>query len=94
MGETRRIVGWHVRRLRVQRDLSIEELAFKAGIAAGSVARIEREAMNSSIDTLDKIARALGVRTPALFGEISHRPKPLTKGPRKKRSSPISRKRL
>jgi transcriptional regulator with XRE-family HTH domain len=85
MGETRRTVGWNIRKLRVQHDLSIEELAFRAGLAAWSIAQIEREAMNSSLDTLDKIARALGVKTGEFFAPITFRPKPLRSGPGRKR---------
>jgi transcriptional regulator with XRE-family HTH domain len=85
MGETRRLVGWNIRKLRVQCDLSIEELAFKAGIAAWSIAQIERETMNSSLDTLDKIARALGVKAGDFFAPITSRPKPLRSGPGRKK---------
>lgn len=85
--ETRRIVGWNVRRLRVMRGLSIEDLAWKAQIAVASVSRIERQAMNSSLDTLDKVARALGVKTTELFAEIATRPKPLRSGPRKRKKT-------
>jgi transcriptional regulator with XRE-family HTH domain len=91
--ETRRIAAWNIRRLRVARDQSIEALAFKAGIAAATLARIERETLNPSLDTLDVIARALGVKVAELFAPVEGgRPKPLRSGPRKGRAPRKKRK--
>jgi transcriptional regulator with XRE-family HTH domain len=84
MGEARRLAAWNIRKLRVARHLSIEALAFRAGIAAGSLARIEREAINPSLDILERVATALAVPIRVLFAPVRTRPKPLPSGRRKR----------
>lgn len=76
--EARRIVGWNVRRLRVEQALTIEELADRAGLDASTTARIERGISNCTIGVLDRIARALKVK----FGELAIEPPKGSKPPR------------
>jgi transcriptional regulator with XRE-family HTH domain len=78
--ETRRTVGWNIRRLRVLSGLSMEELAHESEVDASSIGRIERGTMNVSIDLLDQIARVLKVRTKLLFEDIDKAPAPLRSG--------------
>jgi len=53
--------------LRIAADLSIEELAAKAGVSAGLVSQLERGLGNPSFNTLAKLAYALGVPVGTFF---------------------------
>lgn len=84
--EARKIVAWNVRRIRVERGLTIEDLAGDAEIDASYLARIERGSVNSSVDKLSALTRALKVRLVELFVEPlpgAPAPKPLKAGRRK-----------
>ncbi|WP_267593112.1 helix-turn-helix domain-containing protein [Carbonactinospora thermoautotrophica] len=60
-------VGAQVRRLRQNRGLSQEELAEKAGVNLKTLCGVERDETSPRLDTLHKLARALGVRTAELL---------------------------
>lgn len=62
-----RITGQVIGRLRVQQGLSQEELAQKAGIARSHLAMIENGKKSASVETLWKIAEALGMRLSILI---------------------------
>lgn len=59
--------GKNVRRLRLERDLTQEELAEGAGISQVQITRIESGKINTSISTVVAIAGALGVGEGELF---------------------------
>lgn len=83
--EARKLIGWNTRRLRVERGLTIEELAYRASIAAASLGRIERASIGTSVDTLEVLARALQVKLVDLVAELpkgAKAPKPLRAGRR------------
>ena len=87
MGEARRLVGWNLRRIRVRSGYTIEALAGAADVDDSHLARIERGTVNSSLDILERLALALGVKLGELFRP--HRPgakapKPLRSGRRPK----------
>ena len=54
-------VGARIRRLRKAADLSIEELAGKAGVGTVYLGSIERGAENPTLKLLGAVAEALGV---------------------------------
>lgn len=54
-------VSAHVKRLREARGLSQLDLATEAGLTKAYVGRIERDQKNVGADTIDALARALGV---------------------------------
>ena len=58
---TREIFARNLRRARRMKDLSQEALAFEAGITRGYLSRVERAAVNVSIDNLDALAKAVRV---------------------------------
>ena len=62
-----RDLGLRVRELRRQRDLTQEALAEKLGMLSPNYARIEQGRSNVTIDTLVRVATALGVEVGALF---------------------------
>jgi transcriptional regulator with XRE-family HTH domain len=64
----RRILGANVRRLRRERGLSQEELAFEAEIDRTYVSQIERGVINPSLLVLYKIGRALHADVLDLLG--------------------------
>ncbi len=63
----RAVLARNVRRLRLARGLSQEALAADAGLHQGLISEIENEAANPELDTLGRIATALGARPRDLF---------------------------
>lgn len=60
-GDTRTILAWNVRRLRVQAGWSQDELAIRSGLDRTYVSSLERKIWNVSLSNIDKLAKALGV---------------------------------
>jgi len=58
----RQCLARNLRELRATRGLTQEGLAFDAGLHRTFVAHVERGARNLSIDNIEKLATALGVR--------------------------------
>jgi len=61
------LVGWNLRRLRVERALTQEALGLLVECEPSYVGRIERGKENPTIGTLEAFAKALGVPISALF---------------------------
>lgn len=81
--DARKLVGWNLRRLRVERDLTLEELSHQADLSASYLGHVERGAANSSVDKLSKLAKAMRVKMADLFidpPQGAQRPKPLPAG--------------
>lgn len=64
------IVGQNVRRLRLARKWSQEDLAAAAKVDVRSVGGIERGTQNTTVSVLGKIAAALGGHPRDLFDDI------------------------
>ncbi len=62
-----RIVGTNVRRLRVERKLTQEQLAHEAEIDLTYLGGIERGRRNPSVGVLGRLAASLGVHPRDLF---------------------------
>jgi transcriptional regulator with XRE-family HTH domain len=62
------IVGGNLRRLRVQRGLSLERLAKASGVSRAMLGQVELGKSTPTINVIWKIARALGVPFSALIG--------------------------
>lgn len=92
--EAKKLVGWNIRRLRVERGLTIEELAAEADVAPAYLGQVERGAVNVGVVILGRVAKVLGARLGELFVEPlsgEKPPEPLKAGrrlvkPRKPRS--------
>jgi transcriptional regulator with XRE-family HTH domain len=83
----RDLVAWNLRRLRVARGLSQENLAVDAGIDRTYVSRLERGIENPTIAVLEQLAQALEAGVGDFFiepGPGEARPKPLPGGRRRK----------
>jgi len=79
----RELLAWNLRALRTARGLSQERLAVDAGVARGWVSQLERQKGNTSLDLLDRLAKALEVPVAALLAEPkpgAEPPKPLPNG--------------
>jgi len=66
----RRTVGQNIRARRKQARLSQEKLAEKAELSYKYLGEVERGCVNVSLDSLMRIARALGVRRGDLIGAL------------------------
>lgn len=62
-----RYLGNTIRELRLKHDLTIAEVAENIGISRGMLSKIENAQTSTSLDTLAKIANALGVSLSTLF---------------------------
>ena len=73
----RRAFGDHLRTVRVARGLSQERLGLKAGLSGKFVGEVERGEKSISLDSLWRVARALGLSMPALIqGALPSRRRP------------------
>ena len=59
--------GQNLRRLRIERGLSQEELAFRCGLHRTYISSSERGLRNVSLVNIDRLARALDVEICELF---------------------------
>jgi transcriptional regulator with XRE-family HTH domain len=81
--DTKKTIGWNIRRLRVAKGLSQERLALEAGIDRSYVGRIERGTENVTVSALEALALVLHVPVAELFTTIvdtDSRPLPLPSG--------------
>ena len=82
------LVAWNLRRLRVARGRSQEDLAFDAEIDRSYMSRLERGLVNPTVGVLEQIAAAVDAHISEFFVEPAKgepRPKPL-RGGRRRRS--------
>lgn len=64
--------GDRVRAIRLELNLSQEELADRAGVHRTYIGMIERGEKNITLENIHKIADALGVKVESLVGEIKN----------------------
>ncbi|RXH23642.1 helix-turn-helix domain-containing protein [Bradyrhizobium zhanjiangense] len=86
----RALVAWNVRRIRVDRGIPQEQLAYDAGIDRSYLGGIEQQKKNPSIDLLDRIAKTLDIQLSELFAEPAKGatpPKPMARGRKPTRPS-------
>lgn len=65
-----RLVGLRIRNCREAKNISQEQLANKAGLATGTIGKIERGINNPKTDTLLRIAHELDVPCKLFFDKI------------------------
>lgn len=61
------LLGNAIKRKRAALGISQEELAARAGLHRTYVSDVERGARNPSLETMEKLAGALGLSLPTLF---------------------------
>lgn len=67
-------IGSKIKRLRLEKDMTQEELAVKAGIPYATLIKIEGDTVkNPTINTLQKLAQALEVSVDELLIKISNK---------------------
>jgi transcriptional regulator with XRE-family HTH domain len=73
-----RILAAHLKRLREDRAITQEQLAFDAGMTASALSRIERGLNSPGWMTVKRLAQALDISLVRLVGEVeqesSHQP--------------------
>lgn len=70
-------IGNKIRELRLEYDLTLKELAARAGISLSYLSDIEKGRSNPSVDTLQNIADALGKSPSYFLDDLSeHKPDP------------------
>ncbi|MDR7080727.1 transcriptional regulator with XRE-family HTH domain [Neobacillus niacini] len=60
-------LGERIRRIRLSKDISTEQLAILAGVNQSTISRIESNVRSTSIETLYKICEALEITIVDLF---------------------------
>ncbi len=68
-GQLQRIVGRNIRRLRLERGLSQEELAEEVGVHRTFMGGVERGERNLTLQTFERLAARLGVDPVRLLQE-------------------------
>lgn len=63
------MVSRNIQRIRTERELSLGELARRAGVSKQTLSKIEQGQGNPTIGTLEEVARALGIRITGLLTE-------------------------
>jgi transcriptional regulator with XRE-family HTH domain len=92
--KARALVAWNLRRIRVDRGIPQEQLAYDAGIDRSYMGGLERQTENPTIDLLDRLAKALDVHLSEFFLQPpkgATTPRPLPKG--RKATRPVRKKR-
>ena len=62
-------IGNQIRRIRLQRGLTQEELADRCELSKGFISLLERDLTSSSLDTLADILESLGTDLPSFFAK-------------------------
>lgn len=91
--EAKKLVGWNVRKHRVARGMTLEDVAVAARTNASYVAEVERGEANIGIELLDKLAGALALKPADLFiePELGEKPPAPLKGGRRPQRHPATR---
>lgn len=84
--DIRKLVGRNLRRLRLARGISQEELAFQAGIDRTYMSGLERGVRNPTVLVLDRLAQALNVTIGDIVAAALERGTPPRNLPRGRRS--------
>jgi len=81
-------VGPRIRNLRLQRRLTLKEIADKAGITPSALSQIERDHSNPTLGSLKAIATALGTTIGHLFPASAPSSRVVVRAAERKRLSP------
>ena len=63
-------VGMNIRRLRLEKKLSMEKVSLESGIEYSQISRIERGIINTTIYQLHKIAQTIKIPIQEFFNDI------------------------
>lgn len=62
-----KILGTHIRQIRIEKKLTQEQLADLAGVSENTIVTLESGKLNTTVATCFDIAKALGVEVKDLF---------------------------
>lgn len=65
--DIRKRIGWNLRRLRAERELTQEDFATDSGFDRGYISGVERGVRNPSVLVLERLCMALNVDVSDLF---------------------------
>lgn len=68
--DVRQRIGWNLRRLRKEREISQEDFATDSGFDRGYISGVERGVRNPSVLVLERIAAALQIDVAELFDAV------------------------
>jgi len=68
--DARQLVAWNLRRIRVAKGISQDDLALSAGIERSYAGHLERGSKNPTVATLEKLAAALSCEIGELFAPL------------------------
>ena len=74
MSDPTRRIGSVIRRVRTERELTLEEASQRAGVSSSMLGQIERGESNPTVSTLWKIAEGLRISFSELMGEREEAP--------------------
>ncbi|MEK7787397.1 MAG: cupin domain-containing protein, partial [Chloroflexota bacterium] len=67
MAETESTLGASIRRTRKRRGLTIQQVAKLSGLSISFISQLERDLLSPSVNSLQKISRALGIQIGGFF---------------------------
>jgi hypothetical protein len=79
------LIAQNIKRIRLQHNMSMASLATDSGLPEAWVTRMERGLENSTVDQLEKLARALKVETAVFFAQPSNKEATLEAKPRSRK---------
>jgi transcriptional regulator with XRE-family HTH domain len=71
MQKTEETLGANIRRVRKRRGLTIEQVAEASGMSISFISQVERGLISPSVNSLQKISRALGIQIGGFFEDQS-----------------------
>jgi transcriptional regulator with XRE-family HTH domain len=75
-----------MRELRKEKDITLEELSEKSGVALATLSRMENNKMAGTLASHNKICKALGVSIAELYRELEDETKTIEAVPRQRRT--------
>ncbi|MGB2651979.1 MAG: XRE family transcriptional regulator [Candidatus Omnitrophota bacterium] len=79
-------IGKSIRYLRKERDMTLEDLAKKSGVALATLSRMENDKMTGTLASHNRICKALNTSIAELYRELEDESKTVEAVPKKKRT--------
>lgn len=79
-------IGKRIRILRKEKDITLEDLSKKSGVALATLSRMENDKMTGTLSSHNRICKALGVSIAELYRELEDDAKTVEAVPKEKRT--------
>jgi len=79
-------IGKRIRQLRKEKDITLEELSQKSGVALATLSRMENDKMPGTLNSHQKICKALGASITELYRELEDEVKTVEAVPKEQRT--------